>query len=132
MPQFGIRLPDNVLQANTIASVRSFAERNDWTGLPSSTHLHAGVISVVLRPPDIDTSMAEEGLLLLASQRIVVYLESPSRSNAVDFHLWLSWVERIERITNAYQDEECDATRLCKDKMRLSIELFEKATSLYS
>jgi len=130
MPQFGIRLPDNVLQANKIESVRSFAERNDWTGLPSSTHLHAGVISVVLRPPDTDTSMAEKGLLLLASQRIIIYLESPSRSSAVDFHLWLSWIDGIDRITTAYQDEERDALQLCKDKMQLSIELFEKATSL--
>lgn len=132
MPQIGIRLPDNVLQADKIESVRSFAERTDWTGLPSSTHLHAGVIRVVLHPPDTDTdtSLAEEGLLLLASQRIIIYLESPSRSSAVDFHLWLSWVERIARITNAYKDEECDATRLFKDKMHLSVELLEKATSL--
>jgi hypothetical protein len=130
MPQFSIRLPDNVLQADTIASVRAFAERTDWTGLPSSTHLHAGVISVVLRPPDTDTSMAEEGLLLLAARRIVIYLESPRGSKAVDLRLWLAWIERIERITTAYQDEESDATRLFKDKLQLSIELFEKATSL--
>jgi hypothetical protein len=45
--------------------------------------------------------MAEEGLLLLAAQRIVVYLESPSRPKAVDLHLWLAWIERIERITTA-------------------------------
>lgn len=130
MPQFGIRLPDNVLQADKIESVRSFAERTDWTGLPSSTHLHAGVISVVLRPPDTDTSLAEEALLLLATQRILFYLESPSRSRAVDVHLLYSWIERIERINNAYKDEESDATQLFKDKMHLSIELLEKATSL--
>jgi hypothetical protein len=129
MPQFGIRLPDNVLQADKIESIRSFAKRNDWTGLPSSSHLHAGVISVLLRPPDTDTSMAEKGLLLLASQRIILYLESPSRPSAVDFQLWLSWIDRIDKITTA-QDEERDALQLCKDKMQLSIELFEKATSL--
>ena len=130
MPQFSITLPDNVLQADTIASVRAFAERTDWSDLPSSTHLHAGVISVVLRPPDTDTSLAEEALLLLATQRILFYLESPSRSRAVDVHLLYSWIERIERINNAYKDEESDATQLFKNKMHLSIELFEKATSL--
>ncbi len=130
MPQFSIRLPDKVLQADMIASVRAFAERTDWTGLPSSTHLHAGVISVVLRPPDTDTSIAEEGLLLLAAQRIIVYLESPIRSRSVDLHLWLAWIERIEKVTTTYKDEESDANRLFKDKMKLSIELFEKAKSL--
>jgi hypothetical protein len=130
MPQFNIKLPENVLQADSIASVRAFAERTDLTGLPSSTHLHAGVISVVLRPPDTDTSMAEEALLLLASQRIIIYLESPSRSNAVEFQLWLSWIDRIDKITTAYQDEERDALQAYKDKMQLSIELYEKATSL--
>ena len=130
MPQFCIRLPENVLQADKIESVRSFAERTDWTGLPSSTHLHAGVISVVLRPPDTDTSLAEEALLLLATQRILFYLESPSRSRAVDVHLLYSWIERIERIINAYKDEESDVTQVFKDKMHLSIELLKKATSL--
>jgi len=119
-----------MLQADKIESVRSFSGRTDWTGLPSSTHLHAGVISVVLRPPDTDTSLAEEALLLLATQRILIYLESPSRSKAVDIHLLYSWIERIEHIYNAYKDEEIGALQLFKDKMRLSIELLEKATSL--
>ena len=96
MPQFSIMLPDNVLRADTIASVRAFAERTDWTGLPTSTHLHAGIISVVLRPPDTDTSIAEEGLLLLATQRLLVYLDSPSRSRVVDTNIWLAWIERID------------------------------------
>jgi hypothetical protein len=99
MVQFNIRLSDKVLRPDTLTSVRAFAERTNWQGLPSSAHLHAGVISVVLRPPDIDTSMAEEGLLLLATQRLVLYLDSTDKSKKTDVPLWLYWIERIENLT---------------------------------
>ncbi len=130
MAQFNIRLSDRVLRPDTLTSIRAFAERTEWEGLPSSTHLHAGVISVVLRPPDIDTSMAEEGLLLLATQRIVLYLDSIDRSKNIDVPLWLSWVERIDDLIATYQLEDYDATQLYKDKMQLSIELMTKATDI--
>lgn len=131
MAQFNIRLSDKVLRPDTLTSVRAFAERTDWQGLPSSTHLHAGVISAVLRPPDIDTSMAEEGLLLLATQRMVLYLDSTGRSKNTDVQLWLSWIERIEDFTAAYRLEDYDATQLYKDKMQLSLELMSKAKDIF-
>ncbi len=131
MAQFNIRLSDKVLRPDTLTSVRAFAERADWHGLPSSAHLHAGVISVVLRPPDIDTSMAEEGLLLLATQRIVLYLDWPNRSKNTDVPRWLSWIQRIEDLTGTYRLEDYDATQLYKDKMQLSIELMTKAKDIF-
>ena len=131
MAQFNIKLSDKVLRPDSLTSVRAFAERTDWQGLPSSTHLHAGVISVVLRPPDIDTSMAEEGLLLLANQRMVLYLDSPERSKNTDVPLWLSWIERIEDLTATCQREDYDATQLYKDKMQLSIELMTKGKDIF-
>ena len=130
MTQFNIRLSDRVLRPDDITSVRAFAERADWRGLPSSTHLHASVISVVLRPPGIDTSMAEEGLLLLATQRLVLYLDSSERSKKVDVPLWLSWIEGLEDLTATYQREDYDGLQLCKDKMRLSIDMMTKAKDI--
>lgn len=131
MAQFNIRLPDKVLLADRITSVRAFAERTDWEGLPSSTNLHAGAISVVLRPPDIDTSMAEEGLLLLATQRMVLYLGSTNKSKNIDVQFWLSWVERLEELTDTYRLEDYDATQLYIDKMDLSTELMIKAKDIF-
>jgi hypothetical protein len=127
MAQFNIRLSDKILRPDTISSVRIFAERTDWHRLPSSAHLHAGVISVVLRPPDIDTSLAEKGLLLLANQRMILYLSSTGRSD----DLWLSWVERIEDMTDTYLIEDYDALQLCKDKMELSTEMITKSIDIF-
>ncbi len=131
MHQFSIGLPDNVLKADKIKSVRAFAERTDWARLPYSSSLYSDVIRVVLEPPGTDNSLAEELLLLVANQRMVFYLSSDSKSRAVKDDLWLAWMDRIERIITAYQDEEREATQLCKDKLELSIELLKKSTSLF-
>jgi hypothetical protein len=127
MAQLNIRLSEKVLRPDTLTPVRGFAERTDWHGLPTSTHSHAGVISVVLRPPDLDTSMADKGLLLLAAQRTVLYLDWPDRSKHIDVALWLSCIQRIHGLAGTYQLEDYDAFQLYKDKMELSIELMTKA-----
>lgn len=133
MPQFSIKLPDNVLMSDTIASVSTFAKRTDWTGLPYSTQRHAWVIGVILHPPGTDTSIAEEGLHRLASLRMLFYLDSPNRLKTIDEQLWSSWIDRIQNLAVACQREDSAAIRLqlYKDRMKMSIELTRKATELF-
>lgn len=130
MAQFNVKLPSNILRADSLQSVRAFAERTDWEGLPKSASFHASAIKTILQPPGTDTSLAEEILLLLAGQRLAYYLEHEPRVNEDDQAIWLKWIDGIFELNSKYETDNYDATQLLKDKAQLSIQLMKVATSL--
>lgn len=125
MPRFNLQLPDKVLRPESEPSVRAFADRTDWAGLPYSTHLYGTVLCQLLRDDVYDSHMVAEGLRLLAAQRMALYVDQ--LAGTAELRLWLNWLEEIEELKSV-EDPTADVE--LEKELRLSVKLIEHAKEL--
>ena len=128
MPRFNLQLSDKVLRPENEASVRAFAGRTDWAGLPSSAHLYGTVLRELLREDVYESHVVAEGLRLLAAQRMALYADR--LAGTAELPLWLDWLEKIEEVKSVEDDPAADLD-LAKKELRLENELLKHATELF-